>query len=161
MRSILISALLTFGTLSVPCWADVALHLAYQHERPASVPANFSNDRSFRYVSRKPYILSSELLDAKVVKSKYGYVVKLTLAPTAVKKFNAVAEANTRAQAHQDFEAHTGLGVFVDGQPSEVIQGVFQPLTDNALWWSVYPQELTADALREARARVAAIKSRK
>ncbi len=157
MKFSLVILLLALGISPAFCSADASFHLAYMNKKADAIPATFTNDNTFQYMSPVPYIPSSELLDATVVKIEHGYAVKITFSPAAVEKFNALADANTKAQDRKDFDAHTGLGLVIDGHPRNVVQGIFRPLNENSVLWRSYPAATEA----EAKALAAAINPKK
>jgi hypothetical protein len=123
---------------------QVQFHLAYMRPIAGAVPATFSNDPFFKFVSATPLIRADELTSAKAFLSDGQASVEIGIDAAAQKKFNDLAARNVQAQDRGAFEDHVGLAVMVDGKPTQVIQGVFQPLTDNKLWWSPADDRLPA-----------------
>lgn len=146
MKFALVFSLIALGMNSTICKGDASFHLAYMDKKADAIAATFTNDDMYQYMSPVPYIPSSELLDATVVKSEHGYAVKITFSPLAVEKFNALANANAKAQDRKDFNAHTGLGLVIDGHPRNVVQGIFRPLNGNSVWWRVSPTATESEA---------------
>lgn len=128
------------------CRGDAAFFLAYPGKKADTTPASFPNDTWYRYISLAPYIHSSELLEAEVVKSERGYAVKITLAPAAVKSFNILAGANAKAQDRQDFDAVAALALVIDGRPRNVMQGMSRPISGNVVYWNSTPGVTESEA---------------
>jgi hypothetical protein len=137
------------------CWlsssaqAQVAFHLAYHADHPGAIPASFPNDRLFRYISVEPYIPSSDLRSAIVMKTEHGYAIEITISTAAREKLNALAEDNAKALKDRDFNAQFGIGLVVDGKPRRVIQGVHR-LESDVLWLSLDYNVSDAETLKEA-----------
>ncbi len=116
--------------------AQVQFHLAYMRHTDGAVPATFSNDTSFKFMSAEPLIRADELTKAKAFLSQGQATVEIGISNAARKKFNQLAAQNIRTQEKGLFEEHIGLAVVVDGKPTQVIQGVFQSLPEKKMWWS-------------------------
>lgn len=116
--------------------AQVQFHRAYMRPVAGSEPATFSNDRLFKFFSTEPLIRSSELTKATVLVERGQATLEIGISAAARKKFNDLAARNIHNQEKGAFEDHIGLAVLVDGKPIQVIQGIFQPLDENKMWWS-------------------------
>ena len=130
--------------------AQLELHLAYMSERPGSKPAHFPNDHLFKFMSVVPYISADALQAAKIVKSPDGVAVEVSISTESRRRFNSLAASNVKAQERNDFAAHTGLAVVLNGRPEMVIQGVFQTLPKNALWLNLGAGIWESEALKRA-----------
>jgi hypothetical protein len=128
------------------CRGDASFFLAYLSKKKDSTPASFPNDTLYRFISQVPYIYSSELLDASVVKSERDYSVKITLAPAAAERFNTLANANAKAQDRHDFDELVALALVIDGRPRDVFQGMFHPISGNVVYWSIAPSLTQSEA---------------
>jgi hypothetical protein len=124
--------------------ARVQFHLAYRRPTPGAVPAIFANDPFFKFVSAEPLIRAEELTSAEAFLSHGQATVEIGIAAAAQEKFNDLAARNVQAQDRGAFEDHVGLAVMVDGKPTQVIQGVFQQITERKLWWSPADDRLPA-----------------
>lgn len=136
MKSRLLLAALFASLMSSAATAQVQFHLAYMRPTAGAAPATFSNDSFFKFVSVEPLIRSEELTKARALLSHGQATVEIDISTAARKKFNDLAARNVVNQEKGSFEEHIGLAVMVDGKPAQVIQGVFQPLTENKMWWS-------------------------
>jgi len=132
--------------LSVHSQAQVEFHLAYPIKHTGTKAATFPNDDMFRYVSTQPYISSSELLSARVQKSNHGYIIEINISQLAQRKINELVATNVKSLEDRDFNRHIALGVVVDGEPKQVIQGILHPLTTDIMWWSPPISNRSSDA---------------
>jgi hypothetical protein len=124
--------------------AQMQFHLAYMRPWAGAVPATFSNDHSFKFVSAEPLIRAEELTSAQAFLSDGQATVEIGISAGAQDKFNDLVARNIEAQDRGAFEDHVALAVMVDGKPTQVIQGVFQPLTERKLWWAPADDRLPA-----------------
>ena len=132
---ILFAALLTCLMNSIAT-AQVQFHLAYMQPTTGTVPTTFLNDGLFKFVSVEPLIRADELKKARAFLLQGQATVEIIVSTSARKKFNNLATLNVLNQKKGAFEKHVGLAVMVDGKPAQVIQGVFQSLPENKMWWS-------------------------
>ena len=121
---------------SVCATAQVEFHLAYMKRVPDSSPTVFPNDHLFKFMSLTTFIGAKDFRRATAsLQEGRGYVA-FRVSAAAAKRFNELVKANIANQERGSFENHIGLAVVVDGQVHQVIQGVFQPLQDQTLWWT-------------------------
>ena len=130
----LVAAAALVGAAAGAC-AQVEFRLAYMQRVPESSPATFPNDVLYKFVSLSTFVGSKDLLRATASVQDGRGVVEIRISEVAAKRFNELAKANARNQDRGSFESHVGLAVIVDGKTYQVIQGVFDPLPGNTMWW--------------------------
>lgn len=132
--------------------AQVEFRLAFMIEQWRTEPASFPNDMSFKFISTESLVSPTDLRKARAFLDGKVAVVEIQLSQRAAQRINELGAANMKNQERGSFDKHVGLGVVVDGTVRQVIQGVFEPLEGNTLWWRPSDDRIPAAVqLREAR----------
>lgn len=144
-------ALLGFITvlMSQAVNAQVEFKPAYRTERADCVPVAFQNVSSFRFVSNRPIIASSEMREAVPVQADGATYLTIKITAGARERINALASVNSKAIREKKFDETVGLGVVVNETPRTVIQGLFQQIKKDEMRWYTSTNARPID-LREA-----------
>jgi hypothetical protein len=118
---------------------------------PESIPVVFPNDPLFKFVSGRVFFSPEEIETARASLIDGRGWVEIQISPAAAKRFNELVRSNCENQESGLFENHVGLGVLVEGQAHQVIQGIFRLLESNTWWWTPADDRLPPDEqLRQA-----------
>lgn len=147
-----LTALVGGLTLTVSVHAQVEFRLAFMIEQWMTVPAAFPNDASYKFISTEPLVGPADFHKARAFLDGKMAVVEIQLSERAAQRISELGASNMKNQQQGSFEKHVGLGVVIDGTVKQVIQGVFEPLQKNTLWWRPSDDRVpAATQLREAR----------
>jgi hypothetical protein len=127
----------------------ISFHLAYRAEMAETFYAEFPNDSLIRHASKEPYITSTDIIGSSIVNQDDDIAAEIEITLSAREKINKIVLENLRAQKARKFYEHTSLGLMIDGKPNHVIQGLFQELNENRLWWFPSPTLSKENAIKE------------